>query len=110
MFCVNAEADWNAPTKFATRAVFQLATFALKTDAPLNMLAMVETDTTFHLLMSALNVVLLLNSEAMLVTATVFHSTMLPYVVASPPVHAVTAAATLAFVMHEAHTELTTQA
>jgi hypothetical protein len=46
----------------------------------------------------------------MLVTAAVFHSTMLPYVVASPPIHAVTAAATLPFVMHVAHTELTTQA
>ena len=67
------------------------------------MLAMFDTDATFHAPMSALNVGLLENSEAMLVTATVFHSTMLPYVVASPPIHAVTAAATLAFVMHVAH-------
>ncbi len=36
----------------------------------------------------------------MLLTAAVFHSTMLPYVVASPPIHAVTAAATLPCVMH----------
>jgi hypothetical protein len=75
----------------------------LKTDAPLKMLAMFATLTVFHLLMSPLNVGLLLNSEAMVVTAAVFHSTMLPYVVASPPIHAVTAAATLASVMHTAH-------
>jgi hypothetical protein len=46
----------------------------------------------------------------MLVTAAVFHSTMLPYVVASPPIHAVTAAATLPFVMHVLQSEPTTQA
>ncbi len=103
MFWSNADADWNAPSKFATLAVFQLARFALKTDAPLKMPAMFETDTTFHLLMSVLNVALLLNSEAMLLTAAVFHSAMSPYVVASPPIHAVTAAPTLAFVMHKAH-------
>jgi hypothetical protein len=84
--------------------------FWLNAVAELNMLSILATNATFHLLMSALNVGLLANSEAMLVTAAVFHSTMLPYVVASPPIHAVTAAATLAFVMHVAHTELTTQA
>ena len=77
---------------------------------PLSIASMFVTLATFHLLMSALNVGLEEKSEAMLVTADVFHSTMLPYVVASPPVHAVTAAATLPFVMHVAHTEPTTQA
>ena len=62
-----------------------------------------DTDATFHLLMSALNVGLEEKSEAMLVTADVSQSAMLPYVVASPPLHAVTAAATLPFVMHTAH-------
>ena len=71
---------------------------------------MFETLATFHLLMSALKVGFALNRFAMSVTAAVFQSAMLPYVVASPPVHAVTAAATLPFVMHVAHTELTTQA
>jgi hypothetical protein len=84
--------------------------FWLNAVAELNIWSILATDATFHLLMSALNVGLLANNEAMLVTAAVFHSTMLPYVVASPPIHAVTAAATLAFVMHVAHTELTTQA
>ena len=63
----------------------------------------VDTLAVFHLEMSSLNVGLLANSDAMLVTAAVFQPTMLPYVVASPPVHAVTAAATLPFVMHTAH-------
>ena len=102
-FWLNAAAPLNALNMLLTLATFHEPMLASKTDAPLKMLAMVETDTTFHLLMSALNVVLLLNSEAMLVTATVFHSTMLPYVVASPPIHAVTAAATLPFVMQAAH-------
>ena len=62
-----------------------------------------DTDATFHLLMSALNVGLEEKSEAMLVTADVSQSAMLPYVIASPPLHAVTAAATLPFVMHTAH-------
>ncbi len=62
-----------------------------------------DTDATFHLLMSALNVGREEKSEAMLVTADVSQSAMLPYVVASPPLHAVTAAATLPSVMHTAH-------
>ena len=45
-----------------TRSTFQLARFALKAVAELNMLSILATDATFHLLMSALNVVLLLNS------------------------------------------------
>ena len=32
---LKADADWNAPSKFATLAVFQSARLALKTDAPL---------------------------------------------------------------------------
>ena len=100
----------NTLDKEVTRTTFHAARFWLKVAAALNALAMFDTEATFHLLMSALNVGLLANTEAMLVTAAVFHSTMLPYVVASPPIHAVTAAATLAFVMHVAHTELTTQA
>ena len=50
-----------------------------------------------------------LNSEAMLVTAAVFHATILPYVVASPPSHAVTAAAMLMSVMHATQSEPTVQ-
>ncbi len=45
----------------------------------------------------------------MLLTATVFHSTMFPYVVASPPIHAVTAVSMLVFVMHVVQSELTVQ-
>jgi hypothetical protein len=93
----------NAALKEVTRTTFHAARFWLKVAAALNELAMFDTEATFHLLMSALNVGLAEKSEAMLVTAAVFHSTMLPYDVASPPVHAVTAAATLPFVMHTAH-------
>jgi hypothetical protein len=50
MFWLNADADWKAPCRFATRATLQLPMFALKADAPLKMLAMFETDATFHLL------------------------------------------------------------
>jgi hypothetical protein len=88
---------------FDTEATFHLPMSWLKSAPPWNALAMFDTEATFHLLMSALNVGLLANTEAMLVTAAVFHSTMLPYVVASPLVHAVTAAATLASLMHTAN-------
>jgi hypothetical protein len=74
-----------------------------------NVFAMLETDAVFHLLMSALSVGLLANTEAILVTAAVFHSTILPYVVPSPPIHAVTAVAMLVSVMHVAQSELTVQ-
>jgi hypothetical protein len=56
---------------------------------------MLEALATFHLLMSALKVGFALNRFAMVVTAAVFQSAMLPYVIASPPIHAVTAAAML---------------
>jgi hypothetical protein len=60
---------------------------------------MFVTEATFQFAMLSLKVGWLLNSEAMLVTAAVFQLTMLPYVVASPPVHAVTAAAMLPLLM-----------
>ncbi len=34
MSWLNADADWNAPTKFATLAVFQLLTSWLNAEAP----------------------------------------------------------------------------
>ena len=57
------------------------------------------TEATFQLAMLSLNVGMDSNSEAMLVTAAVFQLTMLPYVVASPPVHVVTAKAMLVLLM-----------
>jgi hypothetical protein len=98
-FWLNQLAALNIETMFATRAVFHAPMFWLKALAPLKMLAMLVTAAVFHLLMSALNVGLLANTEAKLVTAAVFQSTMFPYVVASPPIHAVTAVPMLAFVM-----------
>ena len=67
------------------------------------------TDATFHLLTSSLNVALPLNRSAMDVTAEVSQSAMSPYVVASPPIHAVTAAATLPCVMQVVQSELMVQ-
>jgi hypothetical protein len=93
----------NIASMLETLAVFHAPMLALKAVALWNVLCMSVTDATFHLLMSALNVGLEEKSEAMLVTADVSQSAMLPYVIASPPLHAVTAAATLEFEMHTAH-------
>jgi hypothetical protein len=98
-----AEVKVVAQPAVGTLSTFQLARFWLNAVALLNRLAIVVTDATFHLPMSALNVGLLAKSETMQLTALTSQSAMLPYVVASPPVHAVTAAATLAVVMHTAH-------
>jgi hypothetical protein len=77
--------------------------FAVKADAPLNMLAMFETDATFHLLMSLLNVVLPENSWYMLLTPYVTQATMSPYVVVAVVefvTHAVAAVPMLLSVRH----------
>ncbi len=98
----SAVVESKALAKEVTRSTFHVARFWLNAEALENAEFMLDTDATFHLLMSSLNVGLLPKRSAMDVTAEVFHSTMLPYVVASPPIHAVTAAPMLPSVMHTA--------
>ncbi len=101
-FWLNAEALENAEFMLETDATFQPPMFWLNAVALENAEFMLDTDATFHLPMSALNVGLLLKRSAIDVTAAVFQPTMLPYVVASPLIHAVTAAPILPSVMHTA--------
>jgi hypothetical protein len=113
---LKADAPANMLAIEVTDAVLHPPMGRSKAAAPENISAIFDTPTTFHLLMSALNLVrmvpgaahlsLLAKSEAMLLTAAVFQSPMLPYVAAAVvglASHAVTAVATLPFVMHRAH-------
>ena len=99
----SAVVESKALVKEVTRSTFHIARFWLKAEALENAEFMLETDPTFHVPMSSLNDGLLKKRSAMDVTAEVSQSTMLPYVAASPPIHAVTAVPMLPFVMHTAH-------